>query len=64
VTGRAGGEPDAIALGELIGVGKPGRSQATLDTSRAVMMKVFAARRAEPAAYRLTGAASAELVVF
>lgn len=47
-----------------LGVGQPGRTQATLITSGAVMMKMFAGRPAEPSEYRLTGAAAEELVVF
>jgi uncharacterized protein (TIGR03083 family) len=47
-----------------LGVPVPGRPPATLVTGRATLMRLFAGRPAEPADYRLTGAAPEELVVF
>jgi uncharacterized protein (TIGR03083 family) len=47
-----------------LGVGEPGRPQATLVTGGAAMMRMFAGRPVEPSEYRLSGAAAEELVVF
>jgi uncharacterized protein (TIGR03083 family) len=47
-----------------LGVPVPGRPPASLRTDRATLMRIFAGRPADPAAYELSGAAPAELVVF
>jgi uncharacterized protein (TIGR03083 family) len=47
-----------------LGVPVPGRPPATLVSGRATLMRLFAGRPAEQAAYQLTGAAPEELVVF
>src|SRR5262249_42738325 len=52
--------------GELfsLGVAQPGRAPATLETDRPTLMRLFAGRPADPAAYRLTGATAAEFEIF
>ena len=47
-----------------LGVPVPGRPPARLRTDQATLMRIFAGRPAGPAAYELSGAAPAELVVF
>jgi hypothetical protein len=47
-----------------LGVQVPGRPPARLRTDQATLMRIFAGRPAGPAAYELSGAAPAELVVF
>lgn len=47
-----------------LGAMAPGRPPATLLTSHATMMRLFAGRPADPADYQLAGAAPDELVVF
>jgi uncharacterized protein (TIGR03083 family) len=47
-----------------LGADQPGRPPATLVTSGAAMMKIFAGRPVEPSEYSLSGAAAAELSVF
>jgi uncharacterized protein (TIGR03083 family) len=46
------------------GAGVPGRPHATLATSAAAMMRMFAGRPVEPSEYRLNGVTAGELVVF
>jgi hypothetical protein len=46
------------------GVPGPDRAPATLFTSPATLMRLFAGRPADAADYELTGATTAELVVF
>jgi hypothetical protein len=53
--------PDGILW---LGVGVPGRPHATLVTSGAAMMRMFAGRPVEPSEYLLNGATAEELVVF
>ena len=47
-----------------LGVPVPGRPPATLVTGHAALIKIFAGRPADPGGYELTGASTAELVVF
>jgi uncharacterized protein (TIGR03083 family) len=47
-----------------LGAAAPGRAPATLTTSHATMIKLFAGRPADPAGYELIGARVDELVVF
>jgi len=47
-----------------LGVGVPGRPHASLVTSGAAMMRMFAGRPVQPWEYELNGAAAEELVVF
>jgi hypothetical protein len=49
-----------LSLGVLV----PGRPPARLRTDQATLMRIFAGRPADLAAYELSGAAPAELVVF
>jgi hypothetical protein len=47
-----------------LGAPVPGRPPATLRTSPATVMRLFAGRPADPADYQLTGAVPGDLVVF
>ena len=47
-----------------LGVPVSGRPPATLVTGHAALIKIFAGRPADPDGYELTGASTAELVVF
>lgn len=62
ISGRESGRGSGRAL--TFGRAQDDRAPATLATTRATLMRLFAGRPADPSDYQLDGATAAELVVF